>query len=146
MFFNIQHISNCVIIHNDVFCLTVEKFKQPMKNVFVTVSYLTFGCFRYQITVFPSPAIVTLKSSLSGMTAVLLHINFSVSWIMKKSFRNHKRGDETRTPHCILAVHQYEREVWMYCISEQHKGLCKARIMPSERRGRDRRAGALTEL
>lgn len=51
-----------------------------------------------------------------------------------------------KTPHCILAVHQYEREVWMYCISEPHKGLYKARIRPRESRGRDTRAAALTEL
>lgn len=51
-----------------------------------------------------------------------------------------------RTPHCILAVHQYEREVWMYCISEPHKGLYKARIRPRESRGRGTRAAALKEL
>lgn len=51
-----------------------------------------------------------------------------------------------RTPHCILAVHQYEREVWMYCISEPHKGLYEARIRPRESRGRDTRAAALAEL
>lgn len=110
-------------------------------------SYLTFGRLRYhQIIIFPSTAIVTVKSSLSGITAVALRINFSVSWIMKKSFWNDKGEDEMRKSHCILAVHQYEREVWMYCISEPHKGLYKARIRPREWRGTDRRAAALTEL
>ena len=69
------------------------------------------------------PAIVTVKSSLSGRTAAALHFNFSVSWIMKKSFWNDKGENEMRTPHCILAVHQYEREGWMYCVSEPQKGL-----------------------
>lgn len=68
------------------FCLIREHLKQLMLYVFVSVSYLTFGRLRYQIIVFPFPAIVTVKSSLSGMTAIPLHFNFSVSWIMKKSF------------------------------------------------------------
>lgn len=42
------------------------------------------------------------------------------------------------TAHRILAVHQFERAVWMYCISELHKGLYEAGIRPRERRGRDR--------
>lgn len=55
-------------------------------------------------------------------------------------------GDEMRTPYCILAVHQYEREVWMYCKSKPHKGLYEARIRPRESSGRDTRSTALTEL
>lgn len=49
----------------------------------------------------------------------------------------------------ILAVHQYETEVWLYCISELHAGLCRGsglQIQPRESRGRDAQAAALKEL
>lgn len=66
------------------------------------------------------------------MTSVALPVSITVSWVMKKPFRN-KAEDEMGTPHCILAVHQYEKAVWMYCTSELHKGLYEARIRPRER-------------
>lgn len=69
----------------DNFYLIKEHFRQPGQDVPVSVSHLTFGRLENQIIVFPSAAIVIIKSSLSGMTAVSLHFN-SVSWIMKKSF------------------------------------------------------------
>lgn len=47
--------------------------------------------------------------------------------------------------HYILAVHQYEREVWLYCISELHTGS-GLQIRPRESRGRDAQAAALKEL
>lgn len=45
----------------------------------------------------------------------------------------------------ILAVHQYEREVWLYRISELHTGS-GLQIRPRESRGRDAQAAALKEL
>lgn len=54
--------------------------------------------------------------------------------------------DEMRTPRCILAIHQYESEVWMRCISELRNGLYKAGIRPRASSSRDTQAAALTEL
>lgn len=48
-----------------------------------------------------------------------------------------------RTPCCIVAVHQYEREVLLYCTSKPHKVLHKGsglRIRSRESRDRDTRA------
>lgn len=53
-----------------------------------------------------------------------------------------------RTPCYIVAVHQYEREVLLYCTSKPHKVLHKGsglRIRSRESRDRDTWASALKE-